>query len=177
MGTGTWDFFAVIRVRRRQCPQRKTQGKGRWRALQKPLLRKKSVPGIGRRFRSNKKNRPLCITVGFSCWSGLRGSNSLPPPWQGGALPDELKPRLLRTLGYYSMGWRRCQPLPEREPVRRPRKTEEGGLRPGSRVPARRDDWFAGERAGGHAARKTGRPLFTGKPDGRGGRDRSGRGL
>ena len=26
-------------------------------------------------------------------WSGLRGSNSLPPPWQGGALPDELNPR------------------------------------------------------------------------------------
>ena len=26
-------------------------------------------------------------------WSGLRGSNSLPPPWQGGALPDELKPQ------------------------------------------------------------------------------------
>ena len=25
-------------------------------------------------------------------WSGLRGSNSLPPPWQGGALPDELNP-------------------------------------------------------------------------------------
>ena len=28
-------------------------------------------------------------------WSGLRGSNSLPPPWQGGALPDELKPHLV----------------------------------------------------------------------------------
>ena len=27
-------------------------------------------------------------------WSGLRGSNSLPPPWQGGALPDELKPQI-----------------------------------------------------------------------------------
>ena len=26
-------------------------------------------------------------------WSGLRGSNSLPPPWQGGALPDELSPQ------------------------------------------------------------------------------------
>ena len=26
-------------------------------------------------------------------WSGLRGSNSLPPPWQGGALPDELNPQ------------------------------------------------------------------------------------
>ena len=29
----------------------------------------------------------------FFLWSGLRGSNSLPPPWQGGALPDELKPQ------------------------------------------------------------------------------------
>ena len=27
-------------------------------------------------------------------WSGLRGSNPLPPPWQGGALPDELNPRI-----------------------------------------------------------------------------------
>ena len=27
------------------------------------------------------------------CWSGLRDSNSLPPPWQGGALPDELNPQ------------------------------------------------------------------------------------
>ena len=27
-------------------------------------------------------------------WSGLRGSNSLPPPWQGGALPDELRPQI-----------------------------------------------------------------------------------
>ena len=26
-------------------------------------------------------------------WSGRRGSNPLPPPWQGGALPDELRPR------------------------------------------------------------------------------------
>ena len=45
----------------------------------------------------------LCLTTWprhrvssrFGCclWSGLRGSNSLPPPWQGGALPDELKPQ------------------------------------------------------------------------------------
>ena len=28
----------------------------------------------------------------FLSWSGQRGSNSLPPPWQGGALPDELCP-------------------------------------------------------------------------------------
>ena len=32
--------------------------------------------------------------VWASIWSGLRGSNSLPPPWQGGALPDELSPRI-----------------------------------------------------------------------------------
>ena len=30
----------------------------------------------------------------LSFWSGRRGSNSLPPPWQGGALPDELHPHL-----------------------------------------------------------------------------------
>ena len=28
-------------------------------------------------------------------WSGRRGSNSLPPPWQGGALPDELRPQMV----------------------------------------------------------------------------------
>ncbi len=36
------------------------------------------------------------LPLGYSTilnWSGLRGSNSLPPPWQGGALPDELKPQ------------------------------------------------------------------------------------
>ncbi len=31
----------------------------------------------------------------INLWSGLRGSNSLPPPWQGGALPDELKPHVV----------------------------------------------------------------------------------
>ena len=38
----------------------------------------------------------------FSFWSGRRGSNSLPRPWQGRALPDELRPQtapLLRHLG------------------------------------------------------------------------------
>ena len=40
--------------------------------------------------RSKKKNHPL---GGFSFWSGRRGSNSLPRPWQGRALPDELRPQ------------------------------------------------------------------------------------
>ena len=35
----------------------------------------------------------FALPLGYSAdWSGLRGSNSLPPPWQGGALPDELNP-------------------------------------------------------------------------------------
>ena len=37
------------------------------------------------------------LPLGYSAkknWSGLRGSNSLPPPWQGGALPDELNPHI-----------------------------------------------------------------------------------
>ena len=28
-------------------------------------------------------------------WSGRRDSNSLPPPWQGGALPNELRPHCI----------------------------------------------------------------------------------
>ena len=39
-------------------------------------------------------------------WSGRRGSNSLPPPWQGGALPDELRPR---NDAYYSRPFLICQ--------------------------------------------------------------------
>ena len=38
-------------------------------------------------------------------WSGLRGSNSLPPPWQGGALPDELNPQIKWCLRSESNQW------------------------------------------------------------------------
>ena len=36
--------------------------------------------------------RNTILTDGVSFWSGRRGSNSLPRPWQGRALPDELRP-------------------------------------------------------------------------------------
>ena len=45
-------------------------------------------------FSSNKKNQGIQIGCPDLLWSGLRGSNSLPPPWQGGALPDELNPHM-----------------------------------------------------------------------------------
>ena len=51
------------------------------------------------RLRRRWRQRVLSLVgKSFSCtgkpvnkkWSGRRGSNPLPPPWQGGALPDEL---------------------------------------------------------------------------------------
>ena len=53
-----------------------------------------------------KSHRLVRIGWGHSFWSGLRGSNSLPPPWQGGALPDELSPR---NKKYYSKTSLFCQ--------------------------------------------------------------------
>ena len=56
----------------------------------------------------------------FLNWSGLRDSNSLPPPWQGGALPDELNPQtivLLYPAGaglsspFFAGGNKKCRPL------------------------------------------------------------------
>ena len=38
-------------------------------------------------------------------WSGRRGSNSLPPPWQGGALPDELRPQDVYSLRRIHKKW------------------------------------------------------------------------
>ncbi len=39
------------------------------------------------------------ITIPADLWSGLRGANSLPPPWQGGALPSELNPQMVPSDG------------------------------------------------------------------------------
>ena len=52
-------------------------------ARRQPLLRSKSVA-------PKKKDTHVGV---FLFWSGRRGSNSLPRPWQGRALPDELRPQ------------------------------------------------------------------------------------
>ena len=65
-------------------------------SLQRHFLRKRSAAGIpGHHFTKQKSHR-FCISASTmaSYWSGRRGSNSLPPPWQGGALPDELRPHI-----------------------------------------------------------------------------------
>ena len=43
----------------------------------------------------------LCLTAWLwrREWSGRRGSNPLPPPWQGGALPNELLPQMVPQSG------------------------------------------------------------------------------
>ena len=46
---------------------------------------------------ANKKT--LRKGVFFNYWSGLRGSNPPPPPWQGGALPNELNPHINGASG------------------------------------------------------------------------------
>ena len=56
-------------------------------------------------FPSNKK-QDIQIGCPVSAWSGLRGSNSVPPPWQGGALPDELSPR---NEAYHNRYFASCQ--------------------------------------------------------------------
>ena len=57
-----------------------------------------ATPGIEP---GNQSFADSCLTA-WLCrrknWSGRRGSNSLPPPWQGGALPDELRPHMRGLL-------------------------------------------------------------------------------
>ena len=72
-----------------------------------PLIKMRFAHGC--RYRvlfANEKNQGIQIGCPDLLWSGLRGSNSLPPPWQGGALPDELSPR---NKKYYSKAPSFCQ--------------------------------------------------------------------
>ena len=62
--------------------------------MQRRFLRKRGAADIPGNRHTKQKSHRFCISASTmaSCWSGRRGSNSLPPPWQGGALPDELRP-------------------------------------------------------------------------------------
>ena len=69
-------------------------------------LQKEKEPQRNERTAAFAKKPPQAICSLRRRWSGQRGSNSLPPPWQGGALPDELCPR---NKGYFSKGMSPCQ--------------------------------------------------------------------
>lgn len=45
-------------------------------------------------------------------WSGRPGSNRLPPPWQGGALPDELRPQAPASPGCHASSTLRSGGVP-----------------------------------------------------------------
>ena len=66
------------------------------RQMQHRFLRKRDAADIPDHCRTKQKSHRFCISASTmaSYWSGRRGSNSLPPPWQGGALPDELRPHI-----------------------------------------------------------------------------------
>ncbi len=69
---------------------------GRWRCLAscsrfRPFL-------FGVRAEKAQKKRPAVKPDALLKWSGRRDSNSRRPPWQGGALPTELRPQN-RVLG------------------------------------------------------------------------------
>ena len=51
-------------------------------------------------------DRGLTTWLQYQNWSGRRGSNSLPPPWQGGALPDELRPHIWFPFGNHGASGR-----------------------------------------------------------------------
>ena len=51
----------------------------------------------------NKKIKEALMR--FFYWSGRRGSDSLPPPWQGGALPDELRPHIAQCHMKLNCAW------------------------------------------------------------------------
>ena len=66
------------------------------RQMQRRFLRKRDAADIPDHCCTKQKSHRFCISASTmaSYWSGRRGSNSLPPPWQGGALPDELRPHI-----------------------------------------------------------------------------------
>ena len=66
------------------------------RQVQRCFLWKRSAADIPGNRHTTQKSHRFCISASTmaSYWSGRRGSNSLPPPWQGGALPDELRPHI-----------------------------------------------------------------------------------
>ena len=66
-----------------------------------PPLNDEMVRGLLRQAEAQTK-RQLSFESCLFIWSGRRDSNSLPPPWQGGALPNELRPHLaVRKLFYH----------------------------------------------------------------------------
>ena len=95
-GNSILDFGAVERLRAFRCSffhRRSRDGK---RQVQRRFLRKRGAADIPGNCHTKQKSHRFCISASTmaSYWSGRRGSNSLPPPWQGGALPDELRPHI-----------------------------------------------------------------------------------
>ncbi len=86
-------------------------------------------------FHAKHKKPPQAIGSLRRRWSGRRDSNSLPPPWQGGALPNELRPQILPIFGRWCLrpesNWRHADFQSAALPTELPRRmATRNGLEP-----------------------------------------------
>ena len=103
---GVSEFLQLITVKTMRSQQSKEPKKGacerraatmrldgREPACIRDALARRDAP-----YRSKTKKQSTHRSECFF-WSGLRGSNPPPPPWQGGALPNELNPQVFNLIG------------------------------------------------------------------------------
>ena len=95
-GNSVLNFGVAERLRALRYSFFHRWGRDGKRQMQRRFLRKRDAADIPDHCRTKQKSHRFCISASTmaSYWSGRRGSNSLPPPWQGGALPDELRPHI-----------------------------------------------------------------------------------
>ena len=95
-GNSVLNFGVAERLRALRYSFFHRWGRDGKRQLQRRFLRKRGAADIPDHCHTKQKSHRFCISASTmaSYWSGRRGSNSLPPPWQGGALPDELRPHI-----------------------------------------------------------------------------------
>ena len=84
-------FLSLLKEKR--PPEANKESDPRRSAELPPSPRKESTPSETKTSAAKFQKENTILSDGVSFWSGRRGSNSLPRPWQGRALPDELRPQ------------------------------------------------------------------------------------
>ena len=89
--------------------RRSAAGGGRSEAISRkcPVCRPRQRARDGRHDGERRMaKRKSTIFSDGAFWSGRRGSNSLPRPWQGRALPDELRPHMAPVFQHHGASGR-----------------------------------------------------------------------
>ncbi len=95
-----WCFFLERATRLELASRHPANGTAIRRNPASPLnlTRFAQVEAVSSNLPAAFQKENTILTDGVSFWSGRRGSNSLPRPWQGRALPDELRPQAAPLL-------------------------------------------------------------------------------